>query len=131
MSKAAQKSNLTQNALTVLEKRYLKKGDDGEPAETPEAIEAAAETAPAPNRQLVISLSQSSDEDRDTAFLHELMAILNDFPGQDEVKLSVSNDDRFTVLKLPRKTNYCPELQQRLAELVGENGLSLETADQM
>jgi len=100
-----------------------------EPAETPEVIEAAAETAPAPNRQLVISLSQSSDEDRDTAFLHELMAILNDFPGQDEVKLSVFNDDRVTAMKLPCNTNYCPELQQRLAELVGEAGIKLEQID--
>ncbi|KKK47821.1 hypothetical protein LCGC14_3151310, partial [marine sediment metagenome] len=38
MSKAASKFDLTPNALKVLEKRYLKKGDNGEPAETPEDL---------------------------------------------------------------------------------------------
>ena len=38
MSKAAKETNLTKNALTVLEKRYLKKGDEGEPVESPEDL---------------------------------------------------------------------------------------------
>ena len=38
MSKAASELNISSNALKVLEKRYLKKGDNGEPVEAPEDL---------------------------------------------------------------------------------------------
>ncbi len=38
MSKAASELNISSNALKVLEKRYLKKGDNGEPVEAPEEL---------------------------------------------------------------------------------------------
>jgi len=57
-----------------------------------------------------------------------LIDTLKDFPGQDEDSLRVSNEDKVINLKLFNiYTNYCPELHQRLVELVGEDGLRLET----
>ena len=48
--------------------------------------------------------------------------------GQDEVGLRVTNEEKVTKLKLPNiYTNYCPELDQRLVELLGEGGLRVET----
>jgi len=100
-----------------------------QPAEMPEAgEEVVAEAAPVESQRLVINLGQTSDEDGDANRLHELMTILREFPGGDEVKLSVSNGDKITSLRLPGNINYCPELHQRLAELVGEDGLKLEVA---
>jgi DNA polymerase-3 subunit alpha len=83
---------------------------------------------PPPKRQrLVINLSQTSDAAGDTARLHRLVDILRDFPGRDEVNLSVVNGGRIINLKLSNiYTGYCPELHQRLVELVGEEGLKVE-----
>ena len=100
-----------------------------EPAPAPGvADEAPARAAPVEVRRLVISISQTSDEARDIACLHKLMGILKDFPGQDEVKLSVSNGEKVANLKFAgTHTSYCPELHRRLAELVGEEGLRVES----
>ena len=97
--------------------------------EAPVAVEeTAASTAPAESRRLVISLIQTSDEEGDRANLHKLIAVLRDFPGPDEVKLSVTNGERVINLRLYNiYTNYCPELHQRLVELVGEDRLRLES----
>ncbi len=100
-----------------------------EPGEVPVgAEEAIANTAPTESRRLVISISQTSDEARDITCLDRVLDILRDFPGQDEVSLRVTSEEKVINLKLSDiYTNYCPELHQRLVELVGEDGLRLET----
>ncbi len=91
------------------------------------AEETTAYTAPVKGRRLVISISQTSDEESDVAYLHKLIDTLGDFPGQDEVNLCVANGEKIINLKLSNiYTNYCPELHQRLVELVGEEGLKVE-----
>jgi len=95
---------------------------------TPEPVETPGVAAPPPNRRLVISLSQTSDEAGDIAALHQLIDALRDFPGQDEVKMCIINGDKIINLRLlDIYTNYCPELHQRLVEMVGEDGIKLET----
>jgi len=96
--------------------------------EAPVVAEATtAYTAPVKGRRLVISISQTSDEASDIAYLHKLIDTLKEFPGQDEVNLCVINEEKVINLKLSNiYTNYCPELHQRLVELVGEEGLRLE-----
>jgi len=98
------------------------------PVETPAIVEETTlSTTPVESHRLVIRLSQTSDEEGDRANLHKLIATLRDFPGQDEVKLSVTNGERVIHLRFYNiHTNYCPELRQRLVELVGEDGLRLE-----
>jgi len=82
---------------------------------------------PAKRQRLLILLSQTSDAAGDTARLHQLVDILRDFPGRDEVNLSVVNGGRIINLKLSNiYTSYCPELHRRLVELVGEEGLKVE-----
>jgi len=101
------------------------------PGEAPLAAEAAiAEAAPAESRRLVISITQTSDEDSDVAYLRKLISTLRDFPGQDEVSLRITNEEKIINLRLSSiYANYCPELHQRLVELVGEDGLRLESTD--
>jgi len=94
------------------------------------AEETTISTTPAESRRLVISLIQTSDEEGDKTNLHKLITALGDFPGQDTVKLSVTNGERVINLRLYNiHTNYCPELHQRLVELVGEDRFRLEPAD--
>jgi len=92
-------------------------------------VEETASTTPSETRRLVISLTQTSDEAGDTECLNKLIAVLRDFPGQDGVSLRVNNGERIISLKLSTIcVNYCPELHRRLAELVGEEGLKLESS---
>jgi len=89
--------------------------------------EPAGYTTSTERRRLVISITQTTDEASDIAYLDKLANTLRDFPGQDEVSLCVTNEDKVINLKLSNiYTNYCPELHQRLVELVGEDGLRLE-----
>jgi len=100
-----------------------------QPGEAPVvAEEATADTTPIKSRRLVISITQTNDEASDIAYLRKLIDTLKEFPGQDEVNLCVINEDKVINLKLSNiATNYCSELHQRLVELVGEEGLGLET----
>ena len=102
-----------------------------QPEEAPvRTEEVIIHTTPSKSRRLVISISQTSDEARDVAYLQRLIDALKEFPGQDEVSLSVTNEEKVINLRLSNMyTSYCPELQQRLVELVGENGLRVESAD--
>jgi len=99
----------------------------------PEEVTVLVEESPAPvvkveSRKLVISLTQTDDERSDIARLQKVVDILRDFPGQDEVKLCVTNGEKIVNLRLQSiYTKYCPALHQRLVELVGEEGLRLES----
>ncbi|MFC2072998.1 DNA polymerase III subunit alpha [Chloroflexota bacterium] len=98
-----------------------------EPDEVPPvAEEAPADTAPRKSHRLVISIAQTSDKEHDIASLHKLIDTLKDFSGKDEVTLCVKTEEEIDSLKLPG-TSYCPELHQQLVELVGEDGLRVES----
>jgi len=91
------------------------------------AEEIQANTALSRGYRLIISITQSTDKENDIANLHKVDETLKDFPGEDEVSLRVNIEERVINLKLPN-ASYCPELYQRLVELVGEEGLKVETS---
>jgi DNA polymerase-3 subunit alpha len=108
-------------------RRYQPESAASEAAVTSQPIEVPIVAVPAESHRLVISITQTSDEDSDVAYLNKLIETLNDFPGQDEVSLCLIDAERKINLKLPNVyTSYCPELHQRLVEMVGEDGLRLE-----
>jgi DNA polymerase-3 subunit alpha len=89
--------------------------------------EAPAPVIPVESHRLVISLTQTSDEASDMASLRRLIAILTDFPGQDAVNLRIVDEEKVVHLRLSNiRINYCPELHQRLVELVREDGVRVE-----
>jgi DNA polymerase-3 subunit alpha len=113
---------------------YQPEADKGEEVVTPQpgeapvvAAETAAHATSAESRRLVIDITQTSDEDSDLTYLHKLINTLKDFPGEDEVSLRVTNEEKIINLKLSNiSISYCPELYQRLVELVGEERLRLD-----
>ena len=108
-------------------RRYQPEVIAPEPEEKPREVEETPAITPlTENHRLVISIIQTSDEDNDIAGLRKLIDTLKDFPGQDGVTLCIKNGERVDNLKLP-STSYCLELHQRLVELVGEDGLRLES----
>ena len=98
-----------------------------EPEETIPIIPAAP-SVPVETSCLVINLTQSDDEAGDLAMLHKVVDTLKDFSGEDKVNLCIRNGARDIKLSLGNtSTGYCPELERRLIELVGEEGLRVET----
>lgn len=102
------------------------------PVETPAPVlekhnGVAAASASPTKQHLVVNLRQTENVDQDLADLNRLIGIFKEYPGQDEVSLRVINGTTITRLKLPAQfINYSPELHRRLADIVGESGLSLE-----
>ncbi len=111
-------------------RHYQPQAAQGEEVVTSQPSEAPL-VAEVKSRQLIISITQTSDEASDIAYLHKLIDTLKDFPGENEVNLCVTNEERVINLKLSNiYTHYCPELHQQLVELVGEDGLRLEEKSQ-
>jgi len=92
---------------------------------TPAARKEVA-AAPPEDRRLAITLKQTGDKNGDVASLHQVVAILRDFPGDDEVSLMIDNDKKLFKMGLPgTRIENCPELRQRLSQLVGEDRIRL------
>ncbi|MBN1644393.1 MAG: DNA polymerase III subunit alpha [Dehalococcoidales bacterium] len=83
---------------------------------------------PAKRHKLVITIKETDDGDKDANNLRRVIYTMREYPGQDEVSLRISSEGKSVNLKLPNLyTGYSTELHQRLVELVGEDGLKVET----
>ena len=106
--------------------------ENGEPTTTPKPVTTKtpvekATAAPMEKHRLIINIHQTDDKDGDITRFEKIVAALKNYPGRDEVRLNVVNNGASIPLKLPNiQTGYCPELKQRLAELLGEDGLKVE-----
>ena len=95
-----------------------------------EALGPVSNLPPAESYRLMITVIQAGDRAGDIASLYRLIDILKDFPGKAEVNLRVISEGKTIKLKLSDMyINYCPELHQQLAGLVGEEGIRVEPAD--
>ncbi len=78
-------------------------------------------------KRMLISIAQTESEQEDLARLYRLLDIMRHYPGQDEVELAIATSEGLVKLELPNvATDYCPELHRELAEIVGEEGLTVE-----
>ena len=84
---------------------------------------------PQPKRlRLLLSIVQTENEQEDLERLTSTVETLKSHPGEDEVSLTIISDSERIRLDLPNvAVSYSPELHQRLAELVGERNLMLES----
>ena len=92
--------------------------DDGNsPAEPPVARQRVA--AP---RALRVTLRETEDTEGDQERLRAVMSALEEFEGEDEVRLTIRQQDGEEVeLELPR-ARACAELSQRLGAVLGDGG---------
>ena len=76
----------------------------------------------------MINIAQTDNEESDVMLLHQISAVLKAYPGVDDVRLRVMQEDEITNLKLTEMTTgYCHELHQRLAAIVGEEALVVKS----
>ncbi len=90
------------------------------------ALELPKAPAPRSPRQLTINIVQTEDVEADTALLKQILALLEQFPGEDKVELAIINGNHVVKLDMPDlNISYCAELHRQLAELVGEESLAV------
>ncbi len=78
-------------------------------------------------RRLLITLTQTDNEQDDLAKLRRVLETIQGYPGEDEVSLAIATNEGIVNLEMPAITaNCCPELQHQLAELIGEGRLIVE-----
>ncbi|MBP1706752.1 MAG: polymerase subunit alpha, partial [Chloroflexi bacterium] len=81
-------------------------------------------------QKLTIVIHETEDEARDESYLNQLMEVLKDSRGRDEVHLRVINMDRITNLKLTNVyIDWSPNLKKRLGQLVNADDLIIEKLD--
>jgi len=102
-----------------------------QPAAVPETRRPPATPSPEPATvpgRLRISLRESEDEEADRGRLGAIVAALGDFPGSDEIRLTVHTGDGDETDLALSSARACPELAERLAQLVeGHGEARLET----
>ena len=92
-------------------------------------LETPPETGPAPGRVggLLISLVESGDAEEDAHRLREAFRTLLEYSGTSRVHLEISTGGKRVLMDLPMiTTGYCPELHQRLEELLGADSVRVE-----
>ncbi|MCL0044390.1 DNA polymerase III subunit alpha [Dehalococcoidia bacterium] len=72
------------------------------------------------SKTVLIALADSGNGDGDTQLLRAAIQILLEFPGEDAVQLEIASNDKVVRLEMPLvETRFCPELEDRLAKLIG------------
>ena len=72
-------------------------------------------------RIVLINMVDTGNPEEDTHKLQSAMQLLLEFPGQDSVQLEITSNGQRTRLEMPLvTTSFCPELEERLAALIGD-----------
>ena len=94
--------------------------------ESPKATEETVKTL-GKTRRLTVRLKQTGDEAADVKQLHDVMDILNDYPGDDVVSIIVDNGTKVFRLKMPHMhIGICSKMMSRLADKVGEDRIATD-----
>ena len=90
-------------------------------------VQPEAKYSPQRPRRLLVTLVESEDAEDDAHLLREAMGTLLEYSGDDRVRLEISTGGRRVLMDLPIiTTGYCPELHQRLEELLGSGSVEAE-----
>ncbi len=82
---------------------------------------------PLPARHLVLILKQTDDEVRDLSVLNDVTEVLKEYPGRDDVSISIDSEGRVVNMRLSKIfVRNCSELKERLVGIVGEKNMRLE-----
>ena len=120
-------------AEVYIEGQKSKNGTSAPTAPIPERVASVAKAppetrpAPEPSDGLLIRLSDSENAEEDTHVLREVMRTLLEYSGTVRVHLEIFTGGRRVLMDLPMITTlYCPELHERLEELLGPGSVLVE-----
>ena len=96
--------------------------------ETPETP-AGSSTAQLRHR-LHITLTAAEDTDADIGHLHEILRILQQHPGDDQVYLSIVTAKKITKMEFPTlSVDYGPDIHRQLTDILGEGSVQVVVLD--
>lgn len=88
---------------------------------------------PAPQespRRLILRINQKSVQRQDVGLFRDILNLLTQFPGGDEVRLAIGTEQGVVYMEWPGITvGYCAQLHKGLAELIGDEAVYLEGGD--
>ncbi len=96
-------------------------------SKAPESDEVLEEETIKAACRLIINIKPTHDIEGDTNKLNKIRDIVEDYSGDDEVILRLENGTKIDVVKLPQTTGYCDELYRQLTDVIGEEGVRVET----
>ncbi len=77
--------------------------------------------------KITIVIYQTEDEEKDSIYFNNLMEILKDFRGKDEVHLRIIESNTVTNLRLPNiYIDLTPDLLKRLGQFVKQENLIVD-----
>jgi len=77
-------------------------------------------------RTLLINLADTGDVPGDAYLLKSALQLLLEYPGADRVLVEIASDGRRVRLEMPLiTTRFCPELEERLVDLIGAGRASV------
>jgi DNA polymerase-3 subunit alpha len=94
-----------------------------------ESAKATEETVKTPGkiRRLTVRLKQTGDEAGDIKQLHDVMDILHEYPGDDNVNIIVDNGTKVFTMKMPNvHIGICSKMMSKLADKVGEDRIATD-----
>ena len=112
--------------------RRVSKGQapmNSSPKGSPAISTAEPDKKPVPELpvSLLMSLTESEDAEEDAHLLREAIRVLLEYSGSDRVHLEICTNRKRVLLDLPViSTGYCPELHQRLEEMLGGGSVRVE-----
>ena len=83
---------------------------------------------PARNRTLQLTMEESANQEQDASLLQNTVEAMLEFPGEDRVLLNILSNSKQVRIDMPFTVKFCPELQQRLEELLGTESINVEPA---
>jgi len=86
--------------------------------------------SPQSPRRLVLRLDQNSVARQDVGLFRDILNLLTQFPGGEEVRLAIGTEQGVVYMEWPGiGVEYCPQLHRGLAELLGEEAVRFEGGD--
>ena len=73
-----------------------------------------------PAKKLQLLLQETEDPWRDEMMLRDVLRLLLEYPGNDQVYLAVYSNGKTVQLEAEGTVDGCPELYEKLQEVLGE-----------
>ena len=73
-------------------------------------------------------MEESANQEQDASLLQNTVEAMLEFPGEDRVLLNILSNSKQVRIDMPFAVKFCPELQQRLEELLGPESINVEPA---
>ncbi len=91
---------------------------------TPPPVNGAPDTTR--NRTLQLTMEETVNQQQDASLLQNTVEVMLEFPGEDRVLLNILSNSKQVRIDMPFAVKFCPELQERLEDLLGPERISVE-----